>query len=139
MSKTKSKPKTATQQKAGGDCVSRLVGMVESAIRATAGRMFLDIHIEDELTDAIRHTIEENLGWGNTERQAMESALGHVFSNHEERLKDAARDDANCSKAHALRSLPNDEWWHRRDQAPIQLGTLSPVATHGLFSLLFLL
>jgi hypothetical protein len=28
--------------------------------------------------------------------------------------------------------LQNDEWWHRRDQAPIQLGTLLPVATHGL-------
>jgi hypothetical protein len=28
--------------------------------------------------------------------------------------------------------LPNDEWWHRRNQAPIQLETLSPVATHGL-------
>jgi hypothetical protein len=24
------------------------------------------------------------------------------------------------------------EWWHRRDQAPIQQGTLSPVATHDL-------
>ena len=87
--------------------VPRLVGLVESAIRETAGRMFLDIHIEDELTDAIRHTIEENLGWGNTERQAMESAIQHVFSNHEERLKDAARDDANCGKGHALRALPN--------------------------------
>jgi hypothetical protein len=32
-------------------------------------------------------------------------------------------------------SLKNDEWWHRRDQAPIQLETLSPVATHGLFAL----
>jgi hypothetical protein len=31
----------------------------------------------------------------------------------------------------------NDEWWHRLDQAPIQLETLSPVATHGLFSVLF--
>jgi hypothetical protein len=30
-------------------------------------------------------------------------------------------------------SSANDEWWHRRDQAPIQLETLSPVATHGLF------
>jgi hypothetical protein len=29
----------------------------------------------------------------------------------------------------------NDEWWHRRGQAPIQLATLSPVATHGLFCL----
>ena len=105
--KSPPEPETATQQETGGDCVSRLVGLVESAIRATAGRTFLDIHIEDELTDAIRRTIEENLGWGNTERQAMESALGHVFSNHEERLKDAARDDANCGKAHALRALPN--------------------------------
>jgi hypothetical protein len=30
--------------------------------------------------------------------------------------------------------LTNDEWWHRRDQAPNQLETLSPVATHGLLS-----
>lgn len=39
--------------------------------------------------------------------RAMKSALEKVFSRHEERLKDAARDDANCGKAHALRSLPN--------------------------------
>ena len=28
------------------------------------------------------------------------------------------------------------EWWHRRDQAPIQLETLSPVATHDLLAVL---
>ena len=33
--------------------------------------------------------------------------------------------------------LSNDEWWHRRDQAPIQLETLSPVATHGLLAFVF--
>jgi hypothetical protein len=33
-----------------------------------------------------------------------------------------------------LHILSNVEWWHRRDQAPIQLGTLSPVATHGLIA-----
>jgi hypothetical protein len=32
----------------------------------------------------------------------------------------------------------NVEWWHRRDQAPIQLGTLSPVATHDLIGTLLL-
>jgi hypothetical protein len=26
------------------------------------------------------------------------------------------------------------EWWHRRDQAPIQIGTLSPVASHDLLA-----
>ncbi len=31
----------------------------------------------------------------------------------------------------------NVEWWHRRDQAPIQLRTLSPVATHDLLALGF--
>jgi hypothetical protein len=30
--------------------------------------------------------------------------------------------------------LPNVEWWHRRWEARIQFGTLSPVATHGLFA-----
>jgi hypothetical protein len=30
--------------------------------------------------------------------------------------------------------IANDEWWHRRVQAPIQLETLSPVATHGLLA-----
>lgn len=28
----------------------------------------------------------------------------------------------------------NVEWWHRRWEARIQFGTLSPVATHGLFA-----
>jgi hypothetical protein len=27
----------------------------------------------------------------------------------------------------------NVEWWHRREQAPIQQTTLTPVATHALF------
>jgi hypothetical protein len=35
-----------------------------------------------------------------------------------------------------LDSLPNDDWWHRRVQAPIQLETLSQVATHGLLAFL---
>lgn len=39
------------------------------------------------------------------------------------------------AEAKRLGILANDEWWHRRDQSSIQLGTLSPVATHGLLSL----
>jgi hypothetical protein len=34
----------------------------------------------------------------------------------------------------SLDFLESDEWWHRRDQAPIQLKTLSPVAAHGLLA-----
>ena len=35
---------------------------------------------------------------------------------------------------HGLQTLRlTIEWWHRRDQTSIQLETLSPVATHGLF------
>jgi hypothetical protein len=31
----------------------------------------------------------------------------------------------------------NVKWWHRRDQAPIQTRTLSPVATHDLIGFCF--
>ena len=87
--------------------VPRLVGLVESAIRSTAGSMILDIHIEDELLEAITATITEEIGWGNDADRAMKSALEKVFSHHEERMIDAARDDVNGGKARALRSLPN--------------------------------
>ena len=87
--------------------VPRLVGLVESAIRSTAGSMILDIHIEDELLEAITVTITEEIGWGNDAGRAMKSALEKVFSHHEERMIDAARDDANGGKARAIRSLPN--------------------------------
>lgn len=45
-------------------------------------------------------------------------------------MSDLSKDSEN--------SWANDEWWHRREQAPIQLETISPVATHGLLALEFL-
>jgi hypothetical protein len=92
---------------ADGGRVPALVGLVESAIGATAGRMFLDIHIDDELTESITAMITEEIGYGNPDEVITVFVIRRVFGNHEERLVDAARDDANCGMAHALRSLPN--------------------------------
>ena len=107
--KPKSKPKRPANKGASGGRVPRLVGLVESAIRATAGRMFLDIHIEEELTESITAMIEEEIGYGNPDEVITVFVIRRVFGNHEERMVDAARDDANMGMSHALRSLPNDE------------------------------
>ena len=82
--------------------------------------MILDIHIEDELLEAITATITEEIGWGNDANRAMKSALEKVFSYHEERMIDAARDDASGGKTRALRSLPNAIGEARREGTPPQ-------------------
>ena len=107
MSKTKSKPKNAPQQETGGDCHARLVRLVESAIRSTAGRMFLDIHIDEDVTARIGEMIREEIGHQKTDDQAVRYVIRRMFSDHEARMEDAARDDSNMAMAHAFRSLPN--------------------------------
>jgi hypothetical protein len=87
--------------------LDRLVRLVESAILSQDGKMILDIHVDDELRDAIRGTLKENIEWGNSEKYAIESALRNVFSAHETHMTQAATDDANMGLRRALDSLPN--------------------------------
>lgn len=71
--------------------------------------MILDIHVDDDLRDAIRSTLRENIEWGNGEKFAVEAALRNVFSAHETHMTQAATDDANMGLRLALDSLPNRE------------------------------
>ena len=87
--------------------LDRLVRLVESAIRSQDGKMILDIHVDDELRDAIRGTVKENVAWGNGEKHAIESALRNAFAAHETHMTQAATDDANMGLRRALDSLPN--------------------------------
>ena len=100
---------TDTNNGAGSDCQERLVRLVESAIRATAGRMFLDIHIDEDVTARIDAMIREEIGYKKSEDEAVRYVIRRIFSDHEERMADAARDDANMAMAHAFRSLPNTQ------------------------------
>ena len=100
--------------------LTRLVRLVESAISATIGRMTLDIHMDDDLTESITAMITEYLGYGTPEEAVPAFVIRRIFGNHEERLIDAARDDANGGMHHALRSLPNVESIHPESKPPRQ-------------------
>jgi hypothetical protein len=89
--------------------LDRLVRLVESAIRSQDGKMILDIHVDDELRDAIRGTLQENIEWRNGEKHAIESALRNVFAAHETHMTQAATDDANMGLRRAMDFLPNAE------------------------------
>ena len=71
--------------------------------------MFLDIHIDEDLTETITAMVQEEIGYGNPDEVITVSVIRRVFGYHEERMVDAARDDANMAMAHALRSLPNNQ------------------------------
>ncbi len=75
--------------------------------------------------------------------QSVSSTGADACPMFKSRAEFACRSLSCISPGHAnlpesSNSWPIDEWWHRRDQAPIHLGTLSPVATHGLLSKSFL-
>ena len=61
-----------------------------------------------------------------------------TFLESEETLFDAQEHitSARIRVSRVFILIPNDEWWHRRIQAPIPRRSLSPVATHGLFGIL---
>jgi hypothetical protein len=96
----------ATEKIIGGP-MRRLVGLVQSAIRSTAGSMFLDIPVDEDLTESIEAMLKEENLYGKSDGDAVRSVIRRIFGNHEERMIDAARDDANGGMTRALRSLPN--------------------------------
>jgi hypothetical protein len=106
-------PNTATQKPlappSSGSPLPRLVGLAVDAITSTAGSMFLDIHVDDDLTESIAAMIKEEMRYGKDDDESVKAVIRRIFGNHEERMIDAARDDANGGMARALRSLPNAE------------------------------
>lgn len=67
--------------------------------------MFLDIHIDEDLTKSIEAMIREELRYGKSENDATQWVVRRIFSNHEESQAQAARDDANMAMNHAFDSL----------------------------------
>jgi hypothetical protein len=89
--------------------------------------MFLDIHIDEDVTARIDAMIREEIGYKKTEDAAVRYVIRRLFSLHEETMADAARDDANMAMNHAFRSLPNANVEARRDGAPLPEKTSTPL------------
>ncbi len=98
-----------TKELLKGVDLQRLVGLVRSAVKSQAGKMILDLELYDEDgPERIEPMLTDELELGNTEEDAVKSAVSKLFDWHEERMCDAARDDAAMAKRRALDHLAND-------------------------------
>ena len=106
---TETKLETADKQDADKDHnlrLIRLVGLVRDAVAKTAGTMILDLVVYEEDDTRVAKYIAEAMKWGS-EMDAVKHAIKRLFVWHEDRMIDAAREDAESGKRCALESLPN--------------------------------
>lgn len=77
-------------------------------MKSQAGRMILDLELYDEDgPERIEPMLREALELGNTETNSVRGTVARLFDWHEERMCDAARDDAAMAKRRALDHLAN--------------------------------
>ena len=79
-------------------------------------------------------TIETGVVWQTRTARTKDQA-GTTDTNHARHLKwtHPKRGNQNRRESITLHLWRTIEWWHRRKEVRIQIKTLSPVATHGLF------